>query len=235
MRCMHEAGLYAFNSFVTLTYEESPGTLVPSHFVDFMKRLRWHNDGGIRFFQCGEYGEQLERPHHHALLFGYWPSDAKRYVSTLNDGRWVSRFLEDTWGHGRVLVGSVTFESAAYVARYALKKVVGPSAEAHYGGRVPEYLTMSRRPGIGRGYIDKYRKDVYAWDRVVVRGAECKPPRYYDSIQEKLAPSVLSKVKARRRRDALADPDGTGSRLIVREAVKEASIKSLRRTLEEFG
>ena len=131
------------------------------------------------------------------------------------------------------MIGTVTFGSAAYIARYTLKKVVGAGAERHYGNRVPEYLTMSRRPGIGRGYIEKYRTDVYGFDQVIVRGVPCKPPRYYDTVEEKAAPSVLARVKARRRVAAQASLDNSGSRLIVREVVKTASLGALRRSLEE--
>jgi hypothetical protein len=68
--------------------------------------------------------------------------------------------LDELWGQGITEIGNVTFDSAAYVARYIMKKVTGPMAEEHYevlqeetgeiGEREPEYTTMSRRPGIGR-------------------------------------------------------------------------------------
>ena len=153
---MHESQLHEDSCFVTLTYETDPGTLVPSHFPEFMKRLRWHYGPGIRFFQCGEYGEQFARPHHHALLWGVRFEDEARYVGLDESSGRVSKKLEETWSHGRCFIGDVSFESAAYIARYTLKKVVGPGAASHYQGRVPEFLTMSRRPGIGAGFVDKY-------------------------------------------------------------------------------
>lgn len=193
-----------------------------------MKRLRWHFGEGIRFFQCGEYGEQLLRPHHHALFFGLRLPDAKFYKT----GLFTSSILDRLWGHGFCSIGAVSFESAAYVARYSLKKVTGPASVAHYGGRIAEYLTMSRRPGIGREYAKKFLSDFYPSDQVIVRGKACRPPRFYDAQLEKLHPSVLQKVKAKRRKEAAENPDNTGSRLIVREEVKSAALKNLTRSIE---
>ena len=62
---------------------------------------------------------------------------------------YTSKIIDETWGLGRCWIGDVSFESAAYVARYIVKKVTGERAEAYYVGRKPEYTTMSRRPGIG--------------------------------------------------------------------------------------
>ena len=233
VRCMHEARYHAASSFVTLTYETVPpgGSLRPKDMVDFLKRLRYHH-GKLRFFQCGEYGERLERPHHHALLFGYWPSDAREYVSGGSSRLYRSRLLEEVWSHGRCMVGSVSFQSAGYVARYALKKVVGPAAAVHYSGRVPEYLTMSRRPGIGRRYVEEFGDELYGRDFLVVNGVKCRPPRYYDEFQEREAPDVMRRIKHARADEARRSPDNSGSRLVVREVVKEASMRFLDRRLE---
>lgn len=232
VRCMHETRLHEDSYFATLTYERDPGTLIPSHFQEFMKRLRWHYGAGIRFFQCGEYGEAFSRPHHHALLWGLRFEDARPYVYQDSSRGLVSEKLEEVWSHGRCLLGQVTFESAAYVARYSLKKVVGAGAEEHYKGRHPEFLTMSRRPGIGAGYVEAHGAEVYRDDSVIVRGVECKPPRYYDNASEKVRPEVMARIRARRRMAARRAVDNSGSRLLVREAVKEAGIRLL--TNREF-
>lgn len=234
VRCLHESKLYDRNVFVTLTYEKVPpgGSLRPADFVKFMKRLRKRFGDGIRFFQCGEYGDELGRPHHHALLFNHDFPDKRFYKMAGAERLYRSPILDSLWTHGLCSLGSVTFESAGYVARYALKKVNGDGAEAHYGGRVPEYLTMSRRPGIGRAWADRFRRDFYPSDQCVVRGVPTRPPRYYDQALEAAAPSVLRRVKARRRREAELDPDNTGKRLIVREACKESQVGFLSRSYE---
>lgn len=231
VRCMHEASLWERNCFVTLTYDaqhlDPGGSLVPDHFVRFMKRLR-HVERGVRFFQCGEYGEKLGRPHHHALLFNCEFSDKQ----PLGNGLWTSEELSRLWPYGFSSIGEVTFQSAGYVARYALKKVKGHKAAEHYGGKVPEYLTMSRRPGIGRGWIEKFASDVYPSDELVVNGVATKPPRYYDDVAAKMNPSELAYVKHLRRESAKDDPEKSGRRLVVKEKVKKAAMQFLKRDLE---
>lgn len=223
IRCMHEAQMHSTNYFATLTYDQDhvpkDGSLRPEDYVLFMKRLRKALPPGVRYFQCGEYGDQLARPHHHALLFNA-PFNDVRLLPNQETRLYSSRQLDQLWGQGRTILGRVTFESAAYVARYSLKKVTGPAAEAHYAGRHPEYCTMSRRPGIGSTWLDKFRNDVYPGDAIILRGGtESRPPRYYDS---KLPHRVLAALKLRRELQARDDPESTGPRLIVREAVTTA-------------
>ena len=48
VRCMHEASMHMFNSFVTLTYDDhlpEYNSLNYKHFQDFMKRLRKSHNG----------------------------------------------------------------------------------------------------------------------------------------------------------------------------------------------
>lgn len=231
MRCEHETKLHDASCFLTLTYDQehlpANGSLEPKHLQDFIKRLRFHR-GSLRFFACGEYGEQLSRPHYHALIWGLDFPDKLRYDREL----FTSRELESVWGHGMCTIGQVTFESAAYVARYSLKKVVGPAAEGWYRGRHPEFLRMSRRPGIGRAFLDKYQSDFYPTDECIVRGHKAKPPRYYDQVLEKTKPGTYRAIKRRRAAAARASPDNTGSRLIVREHVRSSAVKQLTRRIE---
>lgn len=233
VRCMHEASLYDANCFVTFTYAESPGSLRKKDFTDFLKRLRWHLGTPVRYFQCGEYGEQFSRPHHHALLFNVWFPDSRPYLKS-GQSLFVSSQLDKLWGHGRCVIGLATFNSAAYIARYTLKKVVGPAAEGYYQGREPEYLTMSRRPGIGHGYVERYGDEVYRFDSLRIRGHECKPPRYYDNVMASRAPELLARIRLQRGADAKNSVDNTPRRLLIREEVKQASVKTLKRNLEEF-
>lgn len=234
MRCMHEAKLYERNCFITLTYrdEDVPagGTLVPEHYVLFMKKLRWRFGAGIRFFHCGEYGEKFGRPHHHALLFNHSFDDKVKLGDSNGRPLWRSNELDKLWSFGFCSIGECTFESASYVARYTMKKY--GKTDSDYGGRVKEYLTMSRRPGIGRGWLDKYYSDVFPRDEVVINGRLCKPPRYYDSVCEERAPTVMERIKRKRRVAGALDPDGTGRRLLEREVVKNAAISTLSRKLE---
>ncbi len=236
VRCMHEASLHEDNCFVTLTYanEHLPvnGSLEVSHFQKFMKRLRRRYDSTrIRFFHCGEYGEGLGRPHYHALLFGFDFPDKAPWTDRNDSPVWRSSSLESLWPMGISEIGSVSFESAAYVARYITKKITGEAAKAHYRGKAPEYATMSRRPGIGRGWITKFQEDVYPSDEVIVRGRATKPPRYYDSYFESVNPDAAEAVRLQRRRDRSRE-DETPDRLRVREVCAEARVSLLPRRLE---
>lgn len=127
---------------------------------------------------------------------------------------------------GQSEIGSVTFESAAYVARYILKKHTGKHADRHYEmvdpvtgeihRRNSEYTTMSRRPGIGKTWFDKYNSEVYPYDEVIVRGKAVKPPKYYDRQYEIIAPEEAKKLSARRRKN-IDHANNTPKRLRVRE------------------
>lgn len=239
IRCTHEASLYERNCFITLTFRDEclpvNGSLDVKLFQDFMKRLRFRFGNGIRFFHCGEYGEKFGRPHYHACLFNFDFSDKYPWRKT-DAGSQVyrSESLEELWPFGACEIGEVTFESAAYVARYITKKVTGDRAEDHYGGRKPEYTTMSRRPGIGKAWFDLFQKDVFPFDEVVVRGMEMKPPKYYDRLFEIDNPDDFDKVKRKR---TILGKELSGkepeTRLSVREEVQLARTKQLKRGMEQ--
>lgn len=245
IRCVHESQMHALSSFVTLTYKSLPAgfwcdrceSFINSgslHYCDyqlFMKRLRkWF--GPVRFFACGEYGDESLRPHFHALLFGCHFSDRKRFSSTL----YKSDKLSELWPHGFASIGDVTFQSAAYCARYACKKISGPMAEDHYRrvdvntgefvSVVPEFARMSLRPGIGYSWFLKYWREVYeARDGVVLNGKTLPAPKFYDNLLERTMPDIKEAKEFSRylkSRDFAADC--TPERLLVRETVARAQI-----------
>jgi len=229
-RCVHESQFHDQNCFITLTYapENLPpgGTLVKKHFQDFMKRLRKNSGKKIRFFHCGEYGENLERPHYHAILFGLdFPDKVKHTQNARGEIIYTSPLLERIWGKGHCTVGPLTYETAAYTARYIMKKITGDMAESHYQGRLPEYITMSLKPGIGNKFFEEYQNDVFPSDYIVIRGSQKKVPKYYDRQLEKLDPEYFEKVKsARVRRGLKYRIDSTPERLSVREEVATAKL-----------
>jgi len=172
MRCVHESELYQDNCLLTLTFDPAHlpvnGSVCVRDLQLFMKRLRKaYTDIRIRFFACGEYGEKFFRPHYHLLLFNFDFADKYRVEDTPTGfPQFMSESLSKIWGFGRATIGAVTFESAAYVARYIMKKVTGDAAASHYDGRKSEFIVMSRRPGIGRGFYDKFKSDMYPSDEV---------------------------------------------------------------------
>lgn len=239
MRCSHEAKMYPLNSFLTLTYNEAHlpegGTLVPDHFKGFMYRLRSSIHHRVRYFHCGEYGENFERPHYHALLFNHWfPDSRPAGKSKSGHPQWRSPELDRLWGHGDCKIGTVTYQSAAYCARYILKKVTGDDAEHYYEGRHPEYITMSRRPGIGAEWFKNFKTDAFPSDFLIVEGKRHVVPRYYDKLLKREAPECLATVKTKRRRKAANKRNVLNSRperLAVREAVLTARLNLHKRNL----
>ena len=237
MRCVHEASLYEENCFITLTYSDewlpSDGSLNKKHFQDFMKRLRSRFVGRrIRFFHAGEYGSRYRRPHYHACLFNFDFEDKKLFKRDNGVSLYTSDVLDSVWKFGFCSVGSLTFESAAYVARYIMKKVTGDAAAEHYLGcddftgelteLAPEYTTMSRRPGIGREWYERFAGDVFPGDDVVLRGRRMRPPRFYDCLYEAENPEDFARIKADRVRASLRGKDDcTPERLAVRERCQE--------------
>lgn len=239
VRCLHEAKCYEDNCFITLTYapEHLPkdGSLVRKHVQDFMKRLRFKfSDRKIRYFYCGEYGEDLGRPHYHLCLFNFDFSDRKKLYKVNNFWYYRSDILESLWTYGNSTCCDFSFETAAYVARYCTKKVNGSKAEEHYQGRVPEFAGMSLKPGIGASWFDKYAKsDLFPHDNVVVRGAKSKPPRYYDILRDRVDPEGFAKAKeARKELGESMEDNSTFKRLAVRLKCLEARTRLLVRKLE---
>lgn len=238
MRCVHEASLYDKNCFITLTFDDEyiarDGSLHLEDFQKFMKRLRKKFGEGIRFFHCGEYGTLNQRPHHHAILFNFDFPDKELWSVRDNVKLYRSSFLERLWPFGFSTIGDVSFESAAYVARYCLKKVTGSVAESHYQGRKPEYTTMSRRPGIGREWFLKYKNDIFPNDKCVIRGnLVCRPPRYYDKIYDSIDPVSFEKIRSKRKIEALKQSQILDyTRLNLKEKVKKLKLKQLPRPIE---
>lgn len=246
-RLMAEAECHEKTSFLTLTYKEMPlnCSLNNVDFTLFMKRLRrFYEPAKLRFFQCGEYGERHHRPHHHCILYGQDFGDDRLVHETSQSGlpQFTSKILDDLWGLGQCTIGDVTFESAAYVARYALKKVSGVRKESHYAGRKPEFVTMSRRPGIGASWYEAFRGDVYPGD-IFVPGAyrpATLPPKYFDRLLERSDPDLFKRVKAGReqaerevrRKAGISNPlvptppseESSSPRLMVRGEVQRRTI-----------
>lgn len=247
IRCVHEASLYEDNCVLTLTYDDehlpSDGSLNVRDIQLFMKRLRKRFGAGIRFFQCGEYGDNLGRPHHHAIIFNFDFPD-KKYLknSPTGDKLYHSDILSTgtdevppLWPHGYALIGSLTFESCAYVARYITKKIGGDRAEDHYNGLKPEFITMSRNPGIGKGWYEKYKDDLNG-DFVVINGKRMSVPKFYDGFLE--LDDIESYYDLKKNRKAEAEKhaeNNTLRRLRDREEVKLQQTRSLHRNLEREG
>jgi len=202
--------MYEKNCFITLTYDNENlpqgETLVKRHWQLFMKSLRKEFGEGIRFFHCGEYGDEKERPHYHACLFNHDFPDKELWQVKNGNNLYTSEKLNKIWGKGYCIIGEVTFESAAYCARYIMKKITGEPAKEHYKGRLPEYILMSRGSqklktgGIGKKWFDKYKNDIYNYDMLVIRdGIKCRPNKYYDALFNKINPTKMKSITLKRK------------------------------------
>jgi len=249
-RCVHEAEMHEENTFVTLTYDPKhlphDGSLNKEHFQKFMKRLRRrYQDKTIRYFHCGEYGEKLSRPHYHACLFGIDFDDREPYKDQEGIITYTSDTLAEIWGKGFCTLGELTYETAAYTARYIMKKITGIRAEEHYGrvntetGELyklePEYVTMSLKPGIGKTFYEKYKTDFFPSDECPVpgRGVYKSVPKYYDALLKKHDEDTYRKVKKSRAEfHSTHSQDSTARRLEDRYKVKKAQLKTLKRGYE---
>lgn len=145
-RMLLESFNHADSCFVTLTYDEKyrpkDDSLDPVDAQLWLKRFRKAlAPQKIRYFLAGEYGDESQRPHYHAVVFGVDP-----YTAGGADGQ--SGVVQDTWGSGFTFVGEFNHDVAQYVAGYVTKKMTQGSDKRLYG-RYPEFSRMSLRPGIG--------------------------------------------------------------------------------------
>lgn len=247
MRCMHEKQMHRASSFITLTYDDAHlpegGSLSMDHYQRFMKRLRHKFGDGIRFCGCGEYGDVTSRPHYHILLLNADFND-RRFYKPSGSGLplYVSKQLDELWSEngeqfGMCNIGDVDFDSCAYVARYVMKKVIGndtfdSSLYDWSTGLVKEapFMTMSRRPGLGSSWYEKFGAHAYQWDSVVFKGVEVPPPRFYENLR--VGPAINDNLKKKRRRKAtLKRADNTLTRLRVKEVVALAKLNLKGRSL----
>ncbi|QGH72835.1 MAG: replication associated protein [Microviridae sp. ct0DW36] len=251
MRCMHESQLYDDNCFLTLTYDDAhlPAdcSLNMRDMQLFWKRLRKFYGKKLRYYMAGEYGSVTYRPHYHACVFGFRPDDLEIYTVRDDITLYTSAVLEDLWGHGFVTVGELNFETAAYTARYVMKKFKSSDEQAkidHYRhvnyetgefvDVVPEFVAMSRRPGIGRDWLSKFSADVYNHDFCVINGQKVRPPKFYDSVYELSDPDhfhLIQQARVTAGRDDSVQVNRTPERLDARRKVHEYRAKLLARTL----
>jgi len=239
VRCLHELELHDKSCFLTLTYNDDNlvyggginATLVPRDLQLFFKRFRKVAGNGLRYVACGEYGERSGRPHYHAIVFGYDFEDKTYHHTEDSYDLYTSVTLDRIWGHGSCLIGDATFESASYVARYVMKKRLGKTSEEYEKeGITPEFVVMSRNPGIGGEWYDKYESDVFPRDNISVRGHDSVPPKYYTRRFEASHPLDIQDVKAKRVQRAQDNwEQNEPKQLKVRERVKLASIRKISR------
>ena len=241
-RCMCELKTNPDAVFLTLTYDDAH--LHFGHYVDpdtgavevrpmlksddltkFLKRLRIYcqREGisdEIRFFACGEYGDESGRPHYHVILFGLPLDLSKRHwwrrPSEDLPALYTHPVFDKNWPHGVAVYGDVNWESCAYVARYVVKKRKGLDAKAQREaqelfGLPPwqsEFVRMSRRPGLGRDFYERAKSSIYSTDEIFVpiggRSSAIRPVKYYDRLYDVEYPDRMKDIKLQRTKAANA-------------------------------
>ena len=156
-----------------------------------------------------------QRPHYHAIIYGLSIDDFKtcergelcrtcscseeKYrkcvksmlkvpcgKNELGDRYFTSPLLESIWKNGHILFSEVSWKTCAYVARYVTKKVNGSMSLDYVVRNVqPEFSLQSRRPGIGRLYLDRY-PDVFDFSSINVSspqgGLKMPIPKYFKRV-----------------------------------------------------
>lgn len=244
--------------FVTLTYDndhvpimedEDTGELI-GFTLDkrdaqlFMKNLRRDYDGKdghplakIRYYLSGEYGDTTERPHMHAIIFGLclddFPLKVPRGKNELGQQFFEVPELRAAWPNGFVLVSDVTWETCAYVSRYVMKKALKDGLSAYERGLEKEFVLMSRRPGIGREYLEQH-PDCLDQQSINIStpkgGRKLSIPKYYLKQLELTDPEKCAKMKEARKTMAIDSMlmKLNGTSLSILEQLEQEEDKKLR-------
>lgn len=171
---MLESNLHKDNAFLTLTYRDqtlpmnsnSLPVLIPKDLQDWLKRFRKAIQPlKVRYYAVGEYGDQTQRPHYHVALFGYPPCNygLSRYSTNRQNCCTYCDTVRDTWSLGNIVLGTLTTNSAQYVAGYVTKKMNTPD-DYRLNGRTPEFARMSLRPGIGSDFMHEVASTMLTHD-----------------------------------------------------------------------
>lgn len=225
------------------------GTLRKKDFQNFMKRLRKALKPKVRYMMSGEYGEdphgilnpftgepQLGRPHFHAAIFGWHFPDREEYRYIANpgqDGYWTytSEELTEIWGMGHCVIGDLNWQSARYVAGYMYKKINGKQSDDHYVKTdpntgelvqvIPEYASMSLRPGIGYDWFHQHKND-FRKGFITVNGYKHRIPDYYMQLLSKADPASANTIRLEKLKHSDShDPESQTDRLRVKEILKQ--------------
>lgn len=194
-RIILETQFHEHNCFITLTYSDNFLVERPSKRAIqlFIKRLRKELDFPIRYFACGEIGEQKGdrkvNPHYHLIIFGFDFPD-KVFLKRSHSGLIIYRspLLEKLWPYGISSIGDVSPESAQYVAKYSIKRNLSSINNG-------EFVLMSRRPGIG---FKGYDPNDYMTDKLYLSGHRYNIPRYFDKLAEASGSDLYLVAKEKR-------------------------------------
>jgi hypothetical protein len=191
-RLCEELKISSSACFLTLTYAEAPlstngnPTLVKSDFQKYMKRLRSKTPNIIKYYACGEYGEQFGRPHYHAIVFNL---PTKIIQNSITHG-------EKIWQHGIVDTLPATSGSIRYCTNYVMKPQREQTNELDDWEQ--QFSLMSK--GLGKNWLKPDTVKNYQNKQIpyIIQGGgiKHKMPRYFKDIiytpQEKALQALVS-------------------------------------------
>jgi len=243
VRACLEAKTHEENIFATLTYSDenlhfgyAHATLVEKHLVDFWKRLRQavlrhpeqftkESEDEFRYLASGEYGDESNRPHYHALIFGLDFKDKKISGKEGNNYLYHSDHLDHIWGHGYCTIGNVSYSSASYVAKYTMKNDSYHKELWDALGVERQFIRMSRRKGLGLNWLLKHHGDVYPSDELFINGQKMKSIRYFDRIYAE-GNELLMHAMKKNRLQKIKMGSTTKKQLNVKKINKIAQLKT---------
>lgn len=138
-RIKKELSFWEKNIFVTLTYDnEHKKELNIRDMQLFLKRLRKKQK--VRYLYVGELGEKTKRPHYHAIIFNYEPTDKEETIKTKsNFEQYSSKELTKLWKNGRVTFSTMEKGLINYILKYMTKNM----------NKKEFIISWSRKPPLG--------------------------------------------------------------------------------------
>lgn len=180
VRLYHELDYWNDSVFLTLTYDDKSVpenmSLKKKDLQDFFKRLRMSVNGRtIKYFACGEYGGETERPHYHSIIYGVGlQEDDKKAV--------MDSWKKCDWKNDKIYTrsfGIVEPDSIRYVCQYIDKKFTGELAEKEYKDRDREPVFKICSQGLGKNFCIDNKDQLIENKGFTVRGVPHSFPRYY--------------------------------------------------------
>lgn len=256
-RCFLESLLHEKTWFITLSYRDDAlkfgskglATLEKDALSQFVRKVRdyYGHDLKIRFFGCGEYGDETMRPHYHLILFGApindltidMPDMSKpklesgqypifRRKNSNGDYVYFSQEIYNCWKKGKIEVEEASWNTSAYVSRYVMKKQKGRGAEIYSRLDIlPPYLRMSTRPGIAYDWFIQHQEDLLSFDYLSVKNQKgvqtSRPPRYFEKIMLKYEGTI---EELRMLNNKVVRMNNSKNRFIEYSSMKNVGVKA---------
>lgn len=166
---------HQFSSFVTFTYDDKhlpvkEGFRLPTLSKDdvhkYLDNIRHQVKIPFEYYLCGEYGDQFNRPHYHAVFFGL-------------DYQLHDRVFR-IWNKGSVEILPVKPSAFRYVAKYiTASPLPGAVKDAQYYdvGLIPPFRKLSR--GLGLSVYLQHMDELQEQGFFILRGRRISVNRYY--------------------------------------------------------